>query len=56
MRASGEASGNGACAVVENVTFDEIQIGQSASLSRAAMRSLGDSRHCLVQRPICRSN
>ena len=29
MRASGEASGNGACAVVENVTFDEIQIGQS---------------------------
>ncbi|MCM8737336.1 bifunctional enoyl-CoA hydratase/phosphate acetyltransferase [Azospirillum sp. A1-3] len=34
MRASGEASGNGACAVVENVTFDEIQIGQSASLSR----------------------
>ncbi|MBP2302001.1 bifunctional enoyl-CoA hydratase/phosphate acetyltransferase [Azospirillum picis] len=32
MHASGEASGNGA--VVENVTFDEIRIGQSASLSR----------------------
>ncbi len=34
MRASGEAFGNGASAAVENVTFDEIQIGQSASLSR----------------------
>ncbi|MCW2238693.1 bifunctional enoyl-CoA hydratase/phosphate acetyltransferase [Azospirillum canadense] len=34
MNANGELDGNGQAAPIENVTFDEIQIGQTASLAR----------------------